>query len=389
VKVPLLDLKAQYESIKDDLDRAVSEVVASQQFILGPSVLTCERAVAEYSGCLHAVGVSSGSDALLVCLMGEGIGSGDEVITSAYSFFATAGSVARVGAVPVFVDIRPDSFNLDPSRVESAITSRSRAIIPVHLFGQTADMEAIMSIARRHGLVVIEDAAQAIGAEDGGRRAGSMGDYGCFSFFPSKNLGAFGDGGMVTTNDAARADKLAVLRAHGARPKYHHRLIGGNFRLDAIQAAVVTAKLEHLDRWTARRQDNAARYSRLFTDSGLLAAELVALPKVVAQRHVFNQYVIRVQERDLLQEFLREHGVGTEVYYPVPLHAQECFGHLGYRLGAFPESERAARDTLAIPIYAELTPDQQTYVVDRIRSFYFEARGRRAGRKLAGENTTG
>jgi dTDP-4-amino-4,6-dideoxygalactose transaminase len=316
--------------------------------------------------------VSSGSDALLACLMSEDIGPGDEVITTPYTFFATAGAIARLGATPVFVDIDHATYNIDPAQIRSKVTGRTRAIIPVHLYGQMADMDAVMAVAREHNLVVIEDAAQAIGAEYKGSRAGSIGHYGCFSFFPSKNLGAAGDAGMIVTNDAKRAEKLMVLRGHGAKPKYYHRVIGGNFRLDAIQAAVVAAKLPHLDRWTEARHHNARRYDQLFQDAGLTgpaANGSVGLPSVVADRHIFNQYVIRVSMRDELQAALKARGVGTEVYYPVPMHLQECFAYLGQGAGAFPESERAARETLALPIYPELSEVQARYVVDCIRDF--------------------
>jgi dTDP-4-amino-4,6-dideoxygalactose transaminase len=367
--VPLLDLKGQYASIKSELDEAIASVVASQHFILGPEVTRCEEAVARYSGVAHAIGVTSGSDALLLCLMAEGIGPGDEVITTPYSFFATAGAVARVGAKPVFVDIRPDTYNIDPAALEAMITPRTKALIPVHLYGQMADMDEVMEIARKRGLVVLEDAAQAIGAEYRGRRAGSIGDYGCFSFFPSKNLGAFGDGGMITTDDPVRADKLAVLRTHGSRPKYYHHVIGGNFRLDAIQAAVVATKLPHLDGWTAARQRNAATYDRFFAEAGLVAGQSVVLPQVVTDRHIFNQYVIRVERRDALMEHLKAKGVGTEIYYPLCLHEQTCFAYLGHSRGDFPHAEAAAAHTLALPIYPELEEQQLEYVVRQVTAF--------------------
>lgn len=368
MNVPLLDLKAQYRAIKSEIDAAIAEVLESQHFILGPKVEQCEKAIAAYSRCSHAVGVSSGSDALLACLMAENIGPGDEVITTPYTFFATAGAIARLGATPVFVDIDPTTYNIDSSRIPLKITSRTRAIIPVHLYGQMAEMDEVMRVAEKHSLVVIEDAAQAIGADYKGRRAGSMGHYGCFSFFPSKNLGAAGDGGMIVTNEAQRADKLRCLRAHGSKPKYYHKIVGGNFRLDAIQAAIVSAKLAHLDDWTAARQKNAKRYDELFTESGLP----VALPRVVTDRHIFNQYVIRVSSRDHLQTYLQKRGVGTEIYYPVPMHLQECFSYLGHSKGAFPESERAAAETLALPIHPELTEEQARFVVECIRDFYTE-----------------
>ncbi|HOX59488.1 MAG TPA: DegT/DnrJ/EryC1/StrS family aminotransferase [Candidatus Paceibacterota bacterium] len=385
MKVPLLDLKAQYATIKADLDSAVAKVMESQLFILGPQVRECEEAVAQYSSCAHGIGVSSGTDALLICLMAEGIGPGDEVITTPYTFFATAGSVARVGARPVFVDIDPVSYNLDVAQIEAKITPKTRAIIPVHLYGQMADMDAVMQVARKHGLVVIEDAAQAIGAEHKNRRAGSIGHYGCFSFFPSKNLGGAGDGGMVVTQDLDRAERLIRLRGHGASPKYYHKIIGGNFRLDTLQAAVVSVKLRHLDAWTTARQRNAERYNRLLAETGLPIADTAAraiqgsrqpclfLPKVVAGRHIFNQYVIRTGRRDQLRASLQERDIGTEIYYPVPLHLQECFAGLGYQAGAFPESERAAKETLALPVYPELSEDQARHVVKGIADFFATA----------------
>jgi dTDP-4-amino-4,6-dideoxygalactose transaminase len=336
--------------------------------------------VAEYCNCQHGVGVSSGPDALLIALMAEGIGPGDEVITTPYTFFATAGSIARVGARPVFVDIDPVTFNLNPALIEAAITSRTRAIMPVHLFGQLADMDPIMEIAQRRKLVVIEDAAQAIGAEDKGKRAGSLGDYGCFSFFPSKNLGAFGDGGMVVTNDPSRAERLRVLRNHGAQPKYYHQFIGGNFRLDALQAAVVEVKLQHLDRWTEARQRNAARYDQLLRDAdlvddgeGLTAdSRRVILPQVRTTRHIFNQYVIRAPRRDELRRHLANRGIGTEVYYPIPLCHQACFSFLGCNQGASPESSQAAWESLALPVYAELSEEQVKLVVEEISQWRLE-----------------
>ena len=374
MKVPLLDLKAQYATIKAEVNAAIAEVMESQHFILGPKVEECEKAIASYSTCAHGVGMSSGSDALLACLMAENIGAGDEVITTPYTFFATAGAIARVGATPVFVDIDPVTYNIDTTQIESRVTRRTRAIIPVHLYGQMAEMDAIMAVAGNHGLTVIEDAAQAIGAEYKGRRAGSIGHYGCFSFFPSKNLGAAGDAGMVVTNDAQRAEKLRIVRGHGSKPKYHHKVIGGNFRLDALQAAVISAKLPHLDAWTAGRQKNAKRYDRLFEEAGLVAAAQdssgVGLPKVRENRHIYNQYVIRVSHRDQLQESLKGQGVGTEVYYPVPMHLQECFAYLGHKVGSFSESEKAANQTLAIPVHPELSEAEAQYVVGCVRDFY-------------------
>jgi dTDP-4-amino-4,6-dideoxygalactose transaminase len=365
MNVPLLDLKAQYATIKAEVDAAIAEVFESQHFILGPKVEQCEKAIAAYSACSHAIGVSSGSDALLACLMAENIGPGDEVITTPYTFFATVGAISRLGATAVFVDIDPATYNIDASQIASKVTDKTRAIIPVHLYGQMADMDAVMRVANDRNLVVIEDAAQAIGAEYKGRRAGSIGHYGCLSFFPSKNLGAAGDAGMVVTNDAQRAEKLRCLRGHGAKPKYHHRIVGGNFRLDAIQAAVVSAKLPHLDDWTAARQRNAKRYHRLFAEAGLP----IGLPTVAANRHIFNQYVVRLVARDELQAFLQKKGVGTEVYYPVPMHLQDCFAYLGYKADAFPESERAAKESLALPVYPELTESEAQYVVDCVCEF--------------------
>lgn len=371
MNVPLLDLKAQYQSIKSEVDQAIKEVVDSQYFILGPKTAACEEAIARYSNCAHAVGVSSGTDALLIALMAEGIGAEDEVITTAYSFFATAGTIARLGAKPVFVDIDPVTFNIDVNAIADRITDRTRAIMPVHLYGQMAEMKPIMDLAAAHGLVVIEDAAQAIGAEHAGHRAGSIGHYGCFSFFPTKNLGGFGDGGMVVTNDPERADTLRILRVHGGEPKYHHKVIGGNFRIDALQAAVVHAKLPHLDGWTEARQANARRYDHLFLEAGLSgAAGPITTPDVATDRHIFNQYVIRVSERDRLKAFLAEHGVVTEIYYPIALHLQECFSYLEQRPGAFPESERAARETLALPIFPELSEKQAQKVVAEVAAFY-------------------
>jgi len=346
--IPLLDLKAQYASLRDEVREAVDRVMDSQQFILGPEVEALEREVAEYCHCRHAIGVSSGTDALLVVLMALDIRPGDEVITSSYSFFATAGAIARLGAKPVFVDIDAATFNIDPAGMESMITPKTRAILPVHLFGQMADMDAILTIAGKHKLPVIEDAAQAIGAERSGRRAGSVGDAACLSFFPSKNLGGAGDGGMVTTNNAELAERVRMLRNHGFKTKYHNELLGGNFRLDALQAAILRVKLRHLDLWTEGRQKNAAEYRQVLQPG-------VGLPREVAKRHVYNQFVIRHPRRDALIEHLKAQKIGCEVYYPVPLHLQKCFESLGYRAGDFPVSERAAKETLALPIYPELT----------------------------------
>jgi dTDP-4-amino-4,6-dideoxygalactose transaminase len=371
VHVPLLDLKAQYNTLRDAMRPVVDAIFESQYFIMGPAVAECEKLIAEYCGCAHAVGVSSGTDALIIALMAEEIGPGDEVITTPYTFFATAGSIARVGAKPVFVDILPDTFNIDPAQIEARITKNTKAIMPVHLYGQCADMDPLADIARRHGLVVIEDAAQAIGSEYRGRRAGSMGRYGCFSFFPSKNLGAAGDGGMVVTQDAEAAEKLRMLRNHGMKPKYYHSILGGNFRFDTLQAAVVNVKFPHLDAWSAGRQTNAARYRRLFDEAGLTQAGTVQLPhEAPGRRHIYNQFVIRAERRDELLAHLKKQDVGCEIYYPVPLHLQACFADCGCREGDFPVSEAAAKETLALPIYPELSAEQARYVVDCIRRFY-------------------
>nr|MDQ3746249.1 DegT/DnrJ/EryC1/StrS family aminotransferase [Acidobacteriota bacterium] len=362
--VPLLDLKAQYAAIRDEVREAVDRVMESQHFILGPEVEALEREVAAYSGCEYGIGVSSGSDALLVALMAIDLKPGDEVITPTYTFFATAGAVARLGARPVFVDVDPLTYNVEPSALEAAITERTRAIIPVHLYGQMADMDPIMELASRHNLTVIEDAAQAIGSEYKGRRAGSIGHFGCFSFFPSKNLGGFGDGGMVTANDPELADRVKLLRNHGYRPKYYNKVVGGNFRLDAIQAAVLRVKLKYLDGWTEARQRNAARYRDLFNEaelsvntdaqspvaagkgSPLAGVAGVVLPfEAPERRHIYNQFVIRGDRRDELMAFLKARKIGAEIYYPVPMHQQECFANLGNRAGDFPESERAAAET--------------------------------------------
>ena len=368
MQVPLLDLTAQYATIRDEVRAAIDRVCDSQQFILGPEVKALEREIAAYCGARFAVGMSSGTDALLAALLALGIGPGDEVITTTYSFFATAGVIARLGARPVFVDIEPDSFNIDPRQVPAKITPRTRAIMPVHLFGRCADMDPILEAARARGIPIVEDAAQAIGAFDqAGRKAGSIGALGCFSFYPTKNLGAFGDAGMVVTNDPDLAERLRLVRVHGAKPKYHHKIVGGNFRLDALQAAVLRVKLKHLDAWTQARRANAERYCVLFKEAGLIGQ--VTLPEDVPG-HIYNQFVIRILERDCLQAFLKDQGVGTEVYYPAPLHLQECFANLGHGPGAFPEAERAAQDSLAVPIYPELTEAQQYHLVGQIRGFF-------------------
>jgi dTDP-4-amino-4,6-dideoxygalactose transaminase len=385
MKVPLLDLKPQYQSLKPQLDAALLRVSESQHFILGPEVKALEAAIAAYSGCKFGIGMSSGTDALLIALMALDIGAGDEVITTPYSFFATAGTIARVSARPAFVDIDADTFNISPAAIEKFIDSecetrngtlvnratggRVRAIIPVHLYGQVADLARVQAIAKRHQLAIIEDAAQAIGSVDAqGRRACSVGDIGCLSFFPTKNLGAFGDAGACVTNDPKLAERLEILRVHGGKPKYYHKFIGGNFRLDELQAAVLNVKLPHLDSWTTARQRNAAFYDAAFARAGLAGRVVTPPPAPPGARHIYNQYCIRVQRRDDLRAKLAEQGVGTEIYYPLPLHMQECFAYLGHAPEDFPESVRAARETLALPIYPELAESQLQYVVDTIAS---------------------
>ena len=386
MQVPLLDLKAQYATVKTEIEQAIREVCDSQYFVLGPRVAELDERIAAYSRTSFGIGVSSGTDALLIALMALDVGPGDEVITSPYSFFATAGVIARLGARPVFCDIDSKTFNLAPSAVHEFIASdcvrRSdtlvnrrtgntiKAMIPVHLYGQMADMGALSEIAEQHGLYMVEDAAQAIGATlANGSQAGSIGDIGCFSFFPTKNLGAFGDAGMCVTSNAELADKLKMLRVHGGKPKYYHAVIGGNFRLDALQAAVLLVKLDRLDRWTEARQHNAAHYTELLADANL--TEFVTTPTIVAgQRHIFNQFVIRAQRRDELRAFLAEHEIGTEIYYPVSLHEQQCFDYLGYGADACPNASRAAAETLALPIYPELNAEQRQYVVEQIAAFY-------------------
>ena len=372
MKVPLLDLKAQYQSIKRAVDDNIAEVMESQYFIMGPKVSSCEDALNDYTGSAYSVGVSSGTDALLLSLMAEGIGPGDEVITSPYTFFSTGGSVARLGAKPVFVDIDKDSFNICPRNIEEKITERTKAIIPVHLYGQLADIEPILHLAKKYGLLVIEDAAQALGARNGDRHAGTFGDYGCFSFFPSKNLGGAGDGGLITTQSEEKYQKLKKLRVHGSSPKYYHSMIGGNFRLDAIQAAVIGAKLPHLENWIDKRRANAKTYKSLFEAKNLVNNGSVRLPMEIHGRHSFNQFVIITGEshRDALREYLKSADVGTEIYYPVPLHLQECFRDLGYEENSMPVSEINAKSSLAIPIYPELTLEQQEYVVDTIDEYF-------------------
>ena len=369
MNVPLVDLQAQYASLKDEVRAALERVLASQRFVLGDEVRRLENSLAEYCETKHAIGCASGSDALLLALMALDTGEGDEVITTPASFFATASAIARLGARPVFVDIDRRTYNIDVSQVADAITAKTKAIIPVHLYGQCAEMDPLLALGERHGIPIIEDAAQAIGATDHGRRAGSMGAIGCFSFYPTKNLGGAGDGGIVTTNDDALAQRLRRLRAHGGMTEYEHVEVGINSRLDELQAAVLNVKLPHLDQWSDARARVAGVYTRLLDEADLSFA--VTAPYLRRDcRHIFHQYVIRVpRHRDALMDHLRDCGVGTKIYYPIPLHRQECFSYLGYQAGAFPEAESAAAETFALPIYPELTEAQQTYVVESIASF--------------------
>ncbi len=376
MKVPFFELISQFKTIEGEVRSALDEVFATQQFIMGQKVEALEKTVAEYCWSRFGIGVASGSDALLLSLMALGIGPGDEVLLPPFTFFATAGAVSRLGAIPVFVDIDEKTYNIDPSRIEEKITPKTKAIIPVHLYGQCADMDPILDIARKKGLSVIEDAAQALGAEylppgaSSGRMAGNIGHFGCFSFFPTKNLGAFGDAGMVTTDHPEWAEKIRLLRLHGSHPKYYHKIIGINSRLDALQAAILLAKMRHLDSWTRERQRNAARYDTLFRDLLGSGLEIQVPYTQYRNRHIFHQYVIRTPRRDALRQFLAGEGVGTEIYYPVPLHLQECYAFLGHRRGDFPASEKAADETLALPIFPELAEDQQVYVVDQIKTFF-------------------
>ncbi len=369
MNVPLLDLKAQYISIKDEVTEAIERVFEHQRFIIGPEVKELEEKIADYCKAKYAVSVSSGTDALLAALMAAGIKPGDEVITTTYSFFATAGCIHRVGAIPVFVDIDEKTYNIDIEQIEKKITGKTKAIIPVHLFGQMCNMEPVMKIARNHGLKVIEDSAQSIGAiyqkDKISYKAGSMGDFGCFSFFPSKNLGACGDGGMIVTQDKELADMLEILRNHGAKPKYYHKIVGGNFRLDTLQAAILLVKLKYLDSWSSGRRRNAKYYNERFSGTAILT------PYVEDYNYsIYNQYVIRVRNRDKLLKHLQTNGIGCEIYYPVPLHLQECFSYLGYKKGDLPVSEKIAEETIALPVYTELTKEQKDYVVDKILEFY-------------------
>jgi len=383
MRVPLLDLKPQYQSLKKELDEAVLRVAESQYFILGPEVEKMEKEFCDYLGCKYAIGVSSGTDALLLALMAIDIKPGDEVIVPTYSFFATAGVVSRLNATPVLTDVDPVTLNIDPEDVKKKITSRTKAIIPVHLYGQSADMEPIMKIAKEKNIFVIEDAAQAIGTEyKDGKCVGTISDIGCFSFFPSKNLGGYGDGGLVTTNNDELAHMLRIKRVHGGEQKYYHKVIGGNFRIDALQAAVLRVKLPHLDKWSEKRRVNAEYYNKLFIKAGLAEdtgktkldeKNKVLLPKAVFKNipnvknyHIYNQYIIRTQKRDELKKFLTENEIGNEIYYPVPFHMQECFANLNHKIGDFPESEKASNTSLALPVYPELTKEQQEFVVQKM-----------------------
>lgn len=369
MKVPLLDLRGQHQTLRSQLLEAVERVIDSQQFVLGPEVEALEKEIAEYSSTRFATGCASGSDALLLALMALDLQPGDEVVTTPFSFFATASAITRLGAIPRFVDVNPQTYNLDASQIEAVITPRTRAIMPVHLYGQCADMESILAIAERHDLPVLEDAAQAIGARDRGRRAGSMGQIGCFSFYPTKNLGGAGDGGMLVTNDERLSERLRRLRVHGGATEYHHDEVGVNSRLDAMQAAILRVKLKYLDEWSEARRQKAESYTNLLREADL---DFVVVPPFIAPgaTHIFHQYVVRIPKyRDAVMKHLAQHGVGSKVYYPVPLHLQKCFAFLGYHEGAFPEAERAAAETLALPCFPEITVEQQRYVVEVLGKF--------------------
>jgi dTDP-4-amino-4,6-dideoxygalactose transaminase len=363
MNVPFLDLKRQYFSIKEELDQAVFGVLSHTGFIMGPEVKTFEQKTAEYCGVKSAVGVASGTDALLLSLRACGVGLGDEVITTSFTFFATAGVITRLGAVPVYVDIDPDTYNIDPGKIEKKITSKTKVIMPVHLYGQCADMDPIMAIANKHNLKVVEDAAQAIGAKYKGKRAGSMGHLGCFSFFPSKNLGAAGDGGMIVTDDPKMDDLLRMLRVHGAKPKYYHSIVGYNSRLDTLQAAILNVKLKYLDGWTEKRREHAKIYNQAFKEQRIITPK-----EEDFNYHIYNQYTIGVKNRDKLREALKEKQIGHDVYYPVPLHLQECYKHLGYKEGDLPVTEQKAREVVSIPIYPELTAEEQEYIIDTVKT---------------------
>ncbi len=369
-KVPILNIPATYPQILEDVEQEIADVVRTGYFILGKKVIELEEEIAAYCQSKYAVGVSSGTDALVLSLMAAEIGPGDEVITTPYTFFATAGSIVRTGAKPVFVDIEESTYNLDVSQIESKITSKTKAIMPVHLYGQCADMDSINELAKKNNLLVIEDAAQAIGSEFQSRRAGSLGDFGCFSFFPTKNLGGFGDAGIVTTSSEEFYNKLKILRVHGMEPKYYHQWVGGNFRIDALQAGIVKAKLKYLDGWTEKRRNNASRYNQLFKEKGLNSK--IGLPQEKKSKHIYNQYIIRVSggKRDELKNFLGDSQIACEIYYPIPLHLQKCFQNLNLKQGDFPNSEKAALETLALPISNEVTEEQQIYITDQIKEFF-------------------
>ena len=362
MNVPFLDLKRQYASIKEELDQAVFSVLSHTKFILGPEVKAFEEKVTGYCGTEFAVGVASGTDALLLSLRACGVGSGDEVITTGFSFFATAGVITRLGAIPVYVDVDPDTYNIAPDKIEERITSKTKAVMPVHLFGQCADMDPITEIAKRHNLKVVEDAAQAIGSEYKGRKSGNLGDFGCFSFFPSKNLGAAGDGGMVVTNDSEMAESVRTLRVHGSKPKYYHPIVGYNSRLDALQAAILSVKLKYLDEWTKKRREHAEAYNAAFKD-----LDVITPVEEDFNYHIYNQYTVALKDRDRLREVLKENQIGHDVYYPVPLHLQECYKSLGYKEGDLPVTEKKAREVVSIPIYPELTEEEQNFVIETIR----------------------
>lgn len=365
MRVPLLDLRSQFSSIKDEVMPAIEEVCESQMLCLGPAVDKFEKEAASYCGCKHGIGVSSGSDALLLSLMVLGIRPGDEVITTPFTFFATAGAIARLGAKPVFVDIEEQSFNIDPNQIESAITPNTKAIIPVHLYGQMAQMGPINEIASRHGIAIVEDACQSIGAEQDGVKCGGIGDFGCFSFYPTKNLGAFGDGGLVVTNSDELNEKLRIYRNHGMNPTYFYKTIGGNFRLDGIQGAVLSVKLKHLDGWSEKRRQNAAIYSQQITATGVICPEIAPNNK-----SIFHQYTIRAQRRDELQKFLGDNEISSAIFYPKSLHVQQCFNYLGYKADDMPVSEKACQEVLSLPIYPELEQEQLEYVASKINEFY-------------------
>ncbi len=362
MNVAFLDIKRQYASIKEELDQAVFSVLSHAKFIMGPEVKAFEEQVAKYCGTKFAIGVASGTDALLLSLRACGVGPGDEVITTGFSFFATAGVITRLGAIPVYVDIDPDTYNIAPDKIEEKITPKTKAIMPVHLFGQCADMDPIMEIAKKHNLKVVEDAAQAIGSEYKGKKAGNLSDSGCLSFFPSKNLGAAGDGGMVVTHDPKMAELVRILRVHGAKPKYYHSIVGYNSRLDTLQAAILSVKLKYLDGWTQKRREHADVYNAAFKD-----LDIITPKEEDFNYHIYNQYTIALKNRDRLREFLKENQIGHDVYYPVPLHLQECYKSLGYKEGDLPVIERKAREVVSIPVYPELAEEEQSFVIETIK----------------------